>query len=261
MGWRNCGWCLVLIFGSLCLAGTACSQSGLNIGINQTSGPLGLQVQVSSPSSPDQLSGLLKIFLILTVVTLAPSILIMCTSFTRIVIVLSFLRHAMGITSIPPNQILIALALFLTAFNMMPVWTDIQAQAVKPYAAGRISWEEAAQKGLQPIRYFMLKQTRPKDLSLMIRLSQKTQVRQAQDVPLLVLLPAFILSELRAGFQIGFLLYLPFLVIDMVVASILLSMGMMMLPPVMISLPFKILLFVMVDGWNLLAFSLLRSFR
>jgi len=176
-------------------------------------------------------------------------------------IVLSFLRQAIGVTHAPPNQVLVGLALFLTAFNMLPVWNQIQTQAVQPYQAGRLNWEQAGQRGLEPIRNFMFKQARPKDMKLFIKLSRQTNIRRPADVPTLVLIPAFILSELRASFQIGFLLYLPFLVIDMVVASILLSMGMMMLPPVMISLPFKILLFVMIDGWNILVFSLLRSFH
>jgi flagellar biosynthetic protein FliP len=252
-----------LILGGLALAIPAGSwaQPGINFSVSQGNGPMGMQVQMNTQSSPKQLSNLLEIFLILTVISLAPSILILCTSFTRILIVLSFLRQAMGVSHIPPNQVLIAMALFLTAFNMMPVWDQIQARAVQPYTRGAISWEDASRQGVEPLRQFMLRQTRPKDLSLFLKLARQKNVHSVADVPLLVVIPAFIISEMRAAFIIGFLLYLPFLVIDMVVASILLSMGMMMLPPVMISLPFKILLFVLVDGWNLLIGSLMRSFH
>ncbi len=239
----------------------AMAQPGINLSVSQGNGPTGLQVQVNAPSSPKQLSSVIEIFLILTVLSLAPAILILCTSFTRILIVLSFLRHALGVAQIPPNQVLVAMALFLTAFNMMPVWDQIQIQAVKPYMAGTISWETAGTRGIEPLRQFMLRQTRPKDLSLFLKLARMKNIHTIQDVPTLVVIPAFIISEMRAAFIIGFLLYLPFLVIDMVVASVLLSMGMMMLPPVMISLPFKILLFVLVDGWNLLVGSLMRSFH
>jgi flagellar biosynthesis protein FliP len=242
-------------------AGPVWAQTGVNISLNQTSsGGLGLHVDAGG-NEPQQLSGLMKILLLLTALSLAPSLLVLCTSFTRILIVLSFLRQAIGVTHVPPNQVLIGIALFLTAFNMQPVWNQIQVQAVKPYQAGTISWQQAGERGLEPVRAFMLRQTRPKDLSLFLKLARQTQIRHAVDTPTLVLIPAFILSELRAAFQIGFLLYLPFLVIDMVVASILLSMGMMMLPPVMISLPFKILLFVLIDGWNVLVFALLKSFH
>lgn len=242
-------------------AAPAAAQPGLQMSISQSSGPWGIQVQASPPDNPRQLTALLRIFLLLTVLSLAPTILIMCTSFTRIIIVLSFLRHALGISNIPPNQVMIAIALFLTFFNMQPVWQDIQARAVAPYAAGSLSWDEAGKRCLEPIRNFMLKQTRPKDLTLFMKLSRPPHRLKPAELPATVVLPAFIISELRTAFQIGFLLYLPFLVIDMVVASILLSMGMMMLPPIMISLPFKILLFVMIDGWNLLVYSLLRSFH
>ncbi|NTV51410.1 MAG: flagellar type III secretion system pore protein FliP [Candidatus Firestonebacteria bacterium] len=252
----------------LCLAGLifsvpspAAAQPGINFGISQGSGPAGVQVQVNTASSPKQLSNLLEIFVMLTVLSLAPSLLILCTSFTRILIVLSFLRQALGVSHIPPNQVLIAMALFLTAFNMMPVWQEIQTTALAPYSAGDISWETAARRGVEPLRQFMLRQTRVKDLSLFLKLSRQKNVHKIEDVSLMVVVPAFIISELRAAFIIGFLLYLPFLVIDMVVASVLLSMGMMMLPPVMISLPFKILLFVLIDGWNLIVGSLMRSFH
>lgn len=236
------------------------AQPGINISLSQGSnGALGLHVDAGGGNR--ELSGVMKILLLLTAISLAPSLLILCTSFTRILIVLSLLRQALGVTHVPPNQVLVGIALFLTAFNMQPVWDQIQTQAVKPYQAGQISWEQAGTRSLEPVRKFMLHQTRPKDLSLFLKLARQTQIRKAADAPTLVLIPAFIVSELRTAFQIGFLLFLPFLVIDMVVASILLSMGMMMLPPVMISLPFKILLFVLVDGWNVLIFALLKSFH
>lgn len=255
---RRAGGVLIGVLAAGMLAAPAFAQTGLSLHVGGSGS--GLQLSVNEPSNPEDLSGLLKIFLLLTVVSLAPAILVLCTSFTRIIIVLSFLRHALGLNGIPPNQVMIALALFLTAFSMQPVWNQIQTQAIQPYQAGRISWQQLGEQGLQPIRAFMLKNARPKDVSLFVRLARQPHPIRPQDIPLLTLIPAFVVSELRIAFQIGFLLFLPFLVVDMVVASILLSMGMMMLPPVMISLPFKILLFVMVDGWNLLVISLLRSF-
>jgi len=240
---------------------SAAAQTTFHLNFGQSGGNApGIQISVNDPSQAKDLSGLLKILVLFTVITLAPAILIMCTSFTRIIIVLTFLRQAMGVQHVPPNQILIAIALFLTAFNMMPVWEEIQTKVVKPYQAGDITWEQVAKNGAEPLRLFMLKHTRPKDLSLFLKLARKARPQNHQEISFVTLIPAFIVSELKVAFQIGFLLYLPFIVVDMVVASILLSMGMMMLPPIMISLPFKILLFVMVDGWNLLVGSLMKSF-
>jgi flagellar biosynthetic protein FliP len=227
--------------------------------LNVKGGASGIQVMLNSPANGQDLSGLLKIFLLLTLVSIAPALILMCTSFTRIIIVLSFLRQALGVNQIPPNQVLIAIALFLTLFNMMPVWQEIQTKAVQPYEAGQISWQQTLDRGAEPLRVFMLRHTRPKDLNLFVKLSRQPLPNRPQDVSLMTLIPAFLISELKVAFQIGFLLYIPFLVVDMVVASILLSMGMMMLPPIMVSLPFKILLFVLVDGWNLLIVSLMRS--
>lgn len=245
------------------LGGTAAdAQTTFNLSLGQAqagAGP-GFQVSVNDHGGERNLNGLLKILVMFTVITLAPAILIMCTSFTRILIVLTFLRQAIGVQHIPPNQILIAITLFLTAFNMMPVWNEIQTQAVKPYQAGELAWEDVLQKGAEPVRIFMLKHTRPKDMSLFLKLARQPKPQNHTEISFFTLIPAFIVSELKVAFQIGFLLYLPFIVVDMVVASILLSMGMMMLPPIMVSLPFKILLFVMVDGWNLLISSLLKSF-
>jgi|UniRef100_A0A7V6DNJ3 flagellar biosynthetic protein FliP len=211
--------------------------------------------------SPDRLSTSLLIFLTLTALSLAPALVVMVTSFTRLVVVFSFLRHALGTQSMPPNQVLIALSLFLTFFIMAPVWHDIQSAAVQPYVEQKLTGEEAFQRGIQPLKTFMCKQTREKDLALFLSIMKAPRPKNYQDIPITAVVPAFMISELRTAFEIGFLLFLPFLIIDMVVASILLSMGMMMLPPVMISLVFKILLFVLVDGWNILVGSLVKSFH
>ena len=196
----------------------------------------------------------------MTVISLAPSLLMMTTSFTRIVVVLSFLRSAMGTQQAPSNQIVVGLSLFLTFFIMAPVWQQVNTQALQPYKAQTISQEEAIKRGVAPVRKFMLSQVREKDLALFLSLSKLPRPRNADDIPTLTLIPAYVVSELKTAFQIGFLVYIPFLVLDMVVASVLMSMGMMMLPPVMISLPFKILLFVLVDGWGLIIGSLVKSF-
>jgi flagellar biosynthetic protein FliP len=206
------------------------------------------------------LSSTLQILLMLTVITLAPSILIMMTSFIRTVIVLHFVRSALGTQTTPPNQVLIGLALFLTLFIMSPIFMKINAEALQPLNEGKITQEEAFTKGLAPIRDFMFDQTNEKDLKLFLDISGTTVVDGRDDVPTTVLIPSFILSELRTAFIIGFLIYLPFIVIDMVVASTLMSMGMMMLPPTTISMPFKILLFVMADGWNLIVGQLVKTF-
>lgn len=211
--------------------------------------------------APDRLSISLTILLLLTVLSLAPALVVMVTSFTRLVVVFAFLRHALGTHQTPPNQVLIALALFLTFFIMSPVWQEIQKKAVVPYMDRQVSGEEALRRGLEPLKVFMCKQTREKDLALFLSLTKTPKPAKVQDLPVAAVIPAFMISELRTAFEIGFLLYLPFLIIDMVVASVLLSMGMMMLPPVMISLVFKVLLFVLVDGWNLLVGSLIRSFQ
>jgi flagellar biosynthesis protein FliP len=213
-----------------------------------------------SADGPD-LSTSLKIVLMMTALTLAPSIIIMTTSFIRIAVVMSFLRQAMGAQQAPPNQLLIALALIITFFIMNPIATRSYEEGVKPYVEEKISKEEAFEKIVGPVREFMLTQTREKDLSLFVDLAGIENPQGPEDIPLHVLIPGFVISELRIAFQIAFLIFIPFLAIDMVVASVLMSMGMMMLPPVMISLPFKILLFVLVDGWYLLIKSLVESFH
>jgi flagellar biosynthetic protein FliP len=228
---------------------------------NNVSGSLGpLEFRLNTDEDEDSLSGTLQILLVLTVITLAPSILIMLTSFTRIIIVLHFVRSALGTQTTPPNQILIGLALFLTFFIMSPVITQINANAVMPLSKGEISSEEAFDAGVAPIRTFMLEQTNVKDLRLFMDIAGITTVDTVDEIPITVVIPSFIISELRQAFIIGFLIYIPFIVIDMVVASTLMSMGMMMLPPTMISMPFKILLFIIADGWSLIIEGLVKTF-
>ena len=210
--------------------------------------------------NPGEVVNAVKIILMLTVLSLAPAILIMMTSFTRIIIVLSFLRQAMGIQQMPPNQLLVGLSLFLTFFIMGPAFTEINANGIQPYMAGKINQEQAVDASLAPLRKFMFTQTRPADLSLFVRLAKIEKPKNLSEVPTMVLIPSFIISELKTAFQIGFIIFLPFLIIDMVAASVLMAMGMMMLPPVVISLPFKIMLFVLVDGWALLVGSMVQSF-
>jgi len=217
-------------------------------------------IDLDKAVEPGQVSVVLEIFLLLTVLSLAPAILIMLTSFTRIVIVLSVLRQAIGTHQMPPNQIIIGLALFLTFFIMTPVWQDINQNALQPYLNKKITQQQALERAFQPLRSFMFKQTKEKDLALLVDIADMERPRNIDDIPIFVLIPSFIISELKTAFQIGFLIYVPFLIIDMVVASVLLSMGMMMLPPVMISLPFKLMLFVLADGWYLIVGSLVKSF-
>lgn len=219
-----------------------------------------LKIGVEQAENPEQVSVLLQILFLLTVLSLAPAILVMMTSFTRLAVVFSLVRHALGTQQMPPNQILIGLALLLTFFLMTPVYTKINKEALQPYLAEEISQGEALQKALDPIRKFMFKQTRKKDLSLFINISKSEKPRDLDEIPTTVLVSSFVISELKTSFQIGFLIYIPFLVIDMVVASVLLSMGMMMLPPFMVSLPFKLMLFVLIDGWYLLVGSMVKSF-
>ena len=220
----------------------------------------GINISVDSASSPQQVATTLQIVFLLTVLTMAPAILIMTTSFTRFVIVLSFLRQAIGTPQAPSNQIVIGLALFLSLFVMMPVWEEVNTAALEPYLDETISQEEFMDRAALPIKRFMGKFTREKDLALFVRIAKIERPNNLDDVPIWVMIPAFVISELKAAFQIGFLLYVPFLVIDMVVASILMAMGMMMMPPVMISLPFKLMLFVLVDGWHLILGSMVKSF-
>ena len=220
---------------------------------------ISLQIGGGSDNNQD-LSQALQLIIMLTVLTLAPAILILLTSFTRIIVVLSFVRSSLGTQQMPPNQILIGLALFLTFFVMAPTLQEVNREGLQPYMKGQITQQQAFKRGMEPMRTFMIKQTREKDLALFVKMSKMERPRNFDDIPNYVLIPSFVISELKTAFQIGFIIFIPFLVIDMVVASSLMSMGMMMLPPMMISLPFKILLFVLVDGWNLVIHSLMMSF-
>jgi flagellar biosynthetic protein FliP len=238
---------LTLLLGAT-TAGAATSGPGLALPT--------ISVGVGQVKGPQELSSALQVMLLLTVLALAPSLIILLTSFSRIVIVLGLLRQALGTPQMPPNQVLIGLSLFLTAFIMAPVATEIRDTAYAPYMSRQIGQEEAFQRGLEPIRQFMFRQTREHDLALMVHLAKAPRPRDRADV-----IPAFIISELKSGFQMGFVLFLPFIVIDFVVSSVLLSMGMMFLPPTMIALPFKLLLFVLADGWHLVVRSLVTSFN
>ena len=222
---------------------------------------LGKDVVLEDNKDPQNYVFSLQVLFILTILTLAPSILIMMSSFTRIIIVLSFIRNALGLQQTPPNQVIIGLALFLTFFIMAPIGAEINNEAIQPFLKEEINQDLALERAMKPVREFMFKQTRDKDLSLFLKMENLDEVKNLDEIPSHVLIPAFIISELKTAFQIGFVIYIPFLVIDMVVASTLMSMGMMMLPPVIISLPFKILLFILVDGWNLIVKSLLIGFK
>lgn len=220
-----------------------------------------LGLSLSTNSDETSLSGTLQILLIITVISLAPSILVMVTSFTRIIIVLHFVRTSIGTQSSPPNNVLIGLSLFLTLFIMSPVIAQIKTEAYDPLVAEEITQQEALERGIQPLREFMLKQTRQDDLRLFMDIAKIEPVESVDELSITIIIPAFIISELRAAFIIGFLIYVPFIVIDMVVSSVLMSMGMMMLPPTTISMPFKILLFILADGWNLVIGQLVNSFN
>jgi flagellar biosynthetic protein FliP len=255
------GFLCFLVFGLGCLvfSSQALAASQLNPGSSGLTLP-SLSLSFAQSQKPSDLVSVLRIVLMLTVLTLAPAILIMMTSFTRIVVVLSFLRQALGTQQLPPNQLIIGLSLFLSFFVMAPTWNAISTNAVKPYLDEKINQEMAYERAEAPLREFMFKQVREKDLELFLSLSKEAKPKNKDEVPTYILVPAFVISELKTAFQIGFMLYLPFLVLDMVVASVLMAMGMMMLPPIVISLPFKLLLFVLVDGWQLVVGSLVRSF-
>lgn len=231
------------------LAGSASSQAIPKISI-----------EVGQATEPSDLSATLQIVILLTVLTLAPSIILMMTSFVRMIIVLGFLRQAIGTQQLPPNQLLMSLALILTFFIMSPIANQAYNDGLKPYLDEEMQIEEAFDKGIAPFRKFMMAQVDERDLALFVNLAGLEPPDEPDDIPLHVLIPSFMISELRTGFEIAFLIFVPFLVIDMVVASVLMSMGMMMLPPIMVALPFKILLFVLVDGWYLLVQSLVQSF-
>lgn len=222
----------------------------------------GFELNITSNAGSTSLSSTLQMMIMLTILSIAPSILLMVTSFTRIIIVLHFVRAALGLQTTPPNQVLIGLSLFLTFFIMSPVFSEINTEAIKPLSANEITQEEALEKGMEPIREFMFRQTSRKDLKLFLEIADipTEELNDADDIPTTTLIPAFMISELRKAFIMGFVIYLPFIVIDMVVSSTLMSMGMMMLPPTVISLPFKLLLFVLADGWNLIIGELVKTF-
>lgn len=224
--------------------------------------PAGITVLNTAPTANGgtEFTLSLQTLILLTSLTFLPAVLLMMTGFTRIIIVLSLLRQALGTQSSPPNQVLIGLAMFLTFFVMSPVLDNIYTEAYQPYTENRMSLEEAMEKGVVPLKNFMLKQTRESDLALFANMAGSTQMQSPADVPLRVLVPAFVTSELKTAFQIGFAIFIPFLIIDMVVASVLMSMGMMMVSPAIVALPFKLMLFVLVDGWQLLLGSLVQSF-
>ena len=222
--------------------------------------PMGIRVEFDSGDSPQQLSQSIRILLLMTALSLAPSAVIMCTSFTRILIVFGLLRRALGTQQTPPGQILAAMSLFLTIFIMMPVWGKMNTEALQPYLAEEITQDVAFKRGMAPLRTFMTRQTGNEELALFVNLSGESGMSTIEEIPIHIIIPAFMISELKTAFQMGFLLYLPFLVIDLVIASSLMSLGMMMMPPMMISLPIKMLFFVLADGWTLLVRGIVTSF-
>lgn len=219
-----------------------------------------LNLGFKTTQNPTEVVNTVKMVLVMTVLTLAPAILIMMTGFTRILIVLSFLRQAIGVQQMPPNQMLVGLSLFLTFFIMGPAFTEINQKAIQPYMNNQLTQDQAVEFTLAPLRKFMFNQTRDQDLALFIKLARVEKPKTRADVPTLVLVPSFIISELKTAFMIGFIIFLPFLIIDILAASVLMAMGMMMVPPAVIALPFKVMLFVLVDGWSLLIGSMVKSF-
>jgi flagellar biosynthesis protein FliP len=246
---------LTLIVLLIVVAAAAASAQGKTLPLPKVS------IELGKATKPEDVSVTLQILFLMTILSLAPAILILTTAFTRIIVVFSFLKQAMGTQQVPPPQVLIGLAMFMTFFVMAPTWTRINDEALQPYFNGKMTMEAAYDKGVVPLREFMFRQTREEDLALFVKMASVSKPNSRDDVPTYALVPAFAISELRIGFQIGFILFVPFLVIDLVVSSVLMSMGMMMLPPVLISLPFKILLFILVDGWHLIVGSVLNSFR
>jgi flagellar biosynthetic protein FliP len=249
--------CQILSLTVLVFTGMGCGTIALAEDISVP----GISIQILDAGSEQlKVANAVKILLGLTVLSLAPAILVAMTSFTRIVIVLSMLRHAFGMQQTPPNTVIISLALFLTSFNMLPSLQQIQKDAVQPFLGGQIESKLALNRGLAPLKEFMTRQTREEDMMLMVEISKSDRPKTIEEIGTFTLVPAFMLSELKSAFQIGFVIFLPFLLIDLVVASILMSMGMLMVPPMMISLPIKVLMFVLIDGWNLVVHSLLNSF-
>ncbi len=263
--WARHGWFfIVAAVGAVCLwllPALATAQTAPSAPTAPTIPIPQVNIGVGQAKSPSEVVGALQILLLLTVLALAPTLLVMVTAFTRIIVVLSFVRTAMGTQQTPPNQVLVGLALLLTFFVMNPVINDVNKNAVQPYLNHKISQSVALDRASAPLREFMFKQTRDKDIQLFYSITKDPRPKEQKDVPTYILVPAFVLSELKTAFQIGFAIYIPFIIIDMVVASVLLSMGMMMIPPVIISLPFKVLIFILVDGWDLTVSALFQSFR
>jgi flagellar biosynthesis protein FliP len=247
---RSLGLIGLVMLMALCWLGTA-------FGATPALPAISVQLGEAGAAGP---SVAMQLVLLLTVLSLAPALFVMVTSFTRIVIVLAFLRQALGTQQVPPNQVLVGLAMFLTFFIMSPVWDKLNADALQPYFDQKISQEEALTRAAKPLRQFMLNQVREKDLALFVRIAKLAPPKTPDDIPIHIVIPAFIVGELRTAFQIGFVIAIPFMIIDMVVASVLMSMGMMLLPPVLVSIPFKLVLFVLADGWLLVVGSLVGSF-
>ena len=263
-------WLALALVAALCVAEPAVAQTAATAPVAglAVTGPTAptipiprVNIGVTPATKPSDVALSLQILLLLTVLSLAPTLLVLLTSFTRIVIVLSFVRTALGTQGVPPTQILVGLALFLTFFIMSPVIEDVNKNALQPYLGNKISQAVALDRAQKPLRTFMFKQTREKDIALFYHINKDSLPAKQDDVPTMTLIPAFVISELKTAFEIGFAIYIPFIVIDMVVASVLLSMGMMMIPPVLISLPFKLLIFLLVDGWNLTIGALFESFN
>lgn len=245
---------LLILFASTAFAQQTQQTQGLSFPIPK------VDVQVGSSNDAKDISVTLQILLLMTILALAPSIMIMTTAYLRIIIVFHFLKSALGTQQMPPGQLLAGVALFITFFVMAPTWNKVNEEALKPLMDEKITTEEAYNKGIEPIREFMFRNVRDEDLGLFISLANMTRPKNRNELPTYIIVPAFVISELRTGFIIGFFLFIPFLMVDMIIASILMSMGMMMLPPMLVSLPFKILLFILVDGWNLIIGSVVRSF-
>jgi flagellar biosynthetic protein FliP len=251
---RLAGWAGLIVVTAMMIAVFADTAGAVTFPIPS------LELNVGTAQEPEEVAVVLEIIALLTIIALAPAILILMTPFTRIVVVFHFLRQAIGTQSSPPNQVIIGLSLFMTFFIIKPVALEIYDKALNPYLEREISYETAFDEAQKPIRKFLLLNTREADIALFVKEAGMKKPETREDVSLLAMIPAFVISELKTAFIVGFILYIPFLVIDMVVASVLLAMGMMMLPPVMISLPFKLMLFVLVDGWNLIAGSMIKSF-
>lgn len=245
---------VILLFSAAGLTASAAFSADVSMAVPS------LSINVGEGDDPSAVVPAMKIVALLTVLSVAPAIILMMTSFTRILVVLSFVRQALGAQSMPPNQVMLGLSLFLTLFTMGPILDEINAKAVQPYLSKTITQDKALDELITPVRKFMLAETRESDLGLFFHIAKQPKPQSAKDVSLRVLIPAFMISELKTAFQIGFIVYIPFLIIDMVVSAILMAMGMMMLPPTVVSLPFKLVLFVLVDGWSLIVNSLVKSF-